>query len=303
MRKILWLNLFLLCLGVSDGQSADLPKSFIDFDKQVSFSKPLLISIFRGFNDDHIYYIIPNVISVLQFSPGVPGLSLIYDQIKKGHRALLTIRGSTSFSADYEPALTEIKNGDPAAKFVVPEPYSFSFTIATPGSDGGGATIESAQINSAGHFEILVKVADITARILLLPNSYKFDSMAVIYSPVYHGVARTADGTPQIVERHYDVSFVSNGGCAFDPEHYVSWTTGHTGCVFPRYNQQVVYSIQQKLRKLGFYKYRPDGLYGPQTNAAIKRYQLSRSIAADGIPSTELVELINKERAESAVVH
>lgn len=104
--SLFWLSH--LCVYVSGGYSAELPKSFIDFDRQVAFSKPLFISVFHGYQDDHIYYVLPNTINVAQLSPGVPDLSLIYDQIKPRRRALLAIRGNTAFGADYEAALNEI---------------------------------------------------------------------------------------------------------------------------------------------------------------------------------------------------
>jgi hypothetical protein len=289
---------------MASAESAELPTSIIDFDRQVSFSKPLFMSIFHGYNDDHIYYVLTNSVGVSKLSAGSPDLSLIYDKIKVGHRALLTIRGTTGFGPDYRTALDEIGAHDPAAKFVIPEPYSFSFGISTPGSDGTGATIDSAKIDSSGHFEILAKVADVTARILLLPNSYKFDSMAVVYSPVYHGIIRTEDGTPKLLERRYDVSFVSNGGCVFNPERYESWVTRHVGCVFPTYDRRLIFALQTKLKKLNLFDYRADGVYGPQTNAAIRRYQVGASLTPDGIPDAELAELIDKDVASrSAMAH
>jgi hypothetical protein len=295
MRNMSLLSLFFVCFGISTAHSAEVPKSFVDFDRQVAFSKPLLISIFHGYNDDHVYYVLPNIIKVGELSPGVPDLSLIYDQVKRRHAALLTIRGQIGFSGDYEAALAEIKSVDPVATFAIPEPYAFSFAVSTPGADGGGAIIDAAKINSAGRFELLAKVSDITARILLLPTSYKFDSMSIVYSPVYHGVVRTSDGTPQIVERKYDVSVVSNGGCVFSPDRYLSWATQFTGCIFPRYDRKLVYSIQKQLRKLGLLGFQVDGVYGPHTGAAIKRYQTSKGAMADGIPTLELAEQLAKE--------
>ncbi len=58
--------------------------------------------------------------------------------------------------------------------------------------------------------------------------------------------------------------------------------------------------IQEELGKAGFYNGRIDGLYGPQTRAAIRGYQQSAGIAASGVPSAELPGQIRFSRLLNA---
>lgn len=44
-----------------------------------------------------------------------------------------------------------------------------------------------------------------------------------------------------------------------------------------------VREIQTKLKNLGFYSYTIDGIYGSRTEAAVKRFQSSRGLTADGL--------------------
>lgn len=46
---------------------------------------------------------------------------------------------------------------------------------------------------------------------------------------------------------------------------------------------QNVKTVQQKLSDLGFYKAKVDGLFGPKTTAAVKAFQKSKKLVADGI--------------------
>jgi hypothetical protein len=132
---------------------------------------------------------------------------------------------------------------------------------------------------------------------LLLPNSYKFDFMSVVYAPTYRGIVRDDDGTVKIRDRSFEVGVVSNGGCIFDPEKYVGWPSDRAGCLFPKYDAVLVRGLQKKLHQLGFFKSRIDGVYGPLTGEAIRNFQKSKSIAEDGIPTSQLLALLQETAA------
>lgn len=53
-----------------------------------------------------------------------------------------------------------------------------------------------------------------------------------------------------------------------------------------------VIEMQVALGRLGLYPGQPDGLIGPQTRAAIRAFQQSRNMPADGYPAAELVQQI-----------
>ncbi|WP_210214760.1 peptidoglycan-binding domain-containing protein, partial [Mesorhizobium sp. M7A.F.Ca.ET.027.02.1.1] len=265
----------------------------VDFDRQVGFREPLLTPVFRAFNDDHLYFVLPNVLSLDALPTGAPDMTLAYDKAGVGKDAFLSLSGTVGFASDHAKAKDEIKSDDPAARFVVLEPSEFSFSVKTPGSDGRDAIINSAQIDSAGHFEVFAKVDDITSRILLLPSSYKFDAIAVIYGPVYRGVVRNSAGTPEIQVRPYSVGMVAGGGCALSPERYQSWATKQVGCKHPQYPRKLIREIQSPLKQAGLYAGGVDGIFGPFTEKAIREYQKSQSLLIDGIPSWELADKIN----------
>ena len=272
--------------------AAEPPVSMLDFDRQMSFSRPMFVSVFRGFNDDHIYYVLPNSVALKEANGGVPELSLVYENIKQRRHSLLSIKGTVAYGRDYAEAVDEIRSVDPQARFAMPQPYSFQFRLMTPSSDGQGAVIDGSKINSAGQFELLARVSDITSRILLLPNSYKFDFMSIVYAPTYRGIVRDDDGTVKIRDRSFEVGVVSNGGCAFNPDKYVRWPSNRSGCVFPKYDSALVRGLQKKLHQLGFYKAKIDGAYGPATAEAIRTFQKSKALPEDGIPTPQLLALL-----------
>ncbi len=293
-------TLFSVLLGntiVGIAMAAEPPASMMDFDRQMSFSRPMFVSVFRGFNDDHTYYVLPNSIALKEASGGVPEFSLVYENINHRRHSLLAVKGTVAYGRDYQEAIDEIKSVDPQARFAMPQPYSFQFRLMTPSSDGQGAVIDGSKINSAGQFELLARVSDITSRILLLPNSYKFDFMSVIYAPTYRGIIRDDDGAVKIRDRSFEVGVVSNGGCVFNRDRYVGWPSDRSGCVFPKYDAALVQALQKKLHHLGLFKSRIDGVYGPVTGEAIRNFQKSKSIAEDGIPTPQLLALLQENAA------
>ncbi|MGJ4924818.1 peptidoglycan-binding domain-containing protein [Bradyrhizobium sp. HKCCYLRH2015] len=277
--------------------AAEPPAAMMDFDRQMSFSRPMFVSVFRGYNDDHTYYVLPNSVTLKEANGGVPELSLVYESIKQRRNALLSVKGTVAYGRDYAEALDEIKSMDPQARFAMPQPYSFQFRLMTPSSDGQGAVIEGSKIGSAGQFELIARVSDITSRILLLPNSYKFEFMSVVYAPTYRGIVRDDDGTVKIRDRSFEVGVVSNGGCAFNPDTYVGWPSNRSGCMFPKYDPVLVRGLQKNLHRLGLYKSGIDGIYGPATGQAIRSFQKSKTLPEDGIPSAQLLALLSEAAA------
>lgn len=289
-------SLFIALLGhmmPGAALAAEPPASMLDFDRQMSFSRPMFVSVFRGYNDDHTYYILPNSVTLKEANGGVPEFSLVYENIKQRRHSLLSVKGTVAYGRDYTEAVDEIKSVDYQARFAMPQPYSFQFRLMTPSSDGQGAVIDGSKINSAGQFELLARVSDITSRILLLPNSYKFDFMSVVYAPTYRGIVRDDDGTVRIRDRSFEVGVVSNGGCAFNPDTYVGWPSNRSGCMFPKYDSVLVRALQKKLHHLGLYKSTIDGIYGPATAEAIRSFQKSKTLPEDGIPTAQLLALLS----------
>ncbi|WP_431276838.1 peptidoglycan-binding domain-containing protein [Variovorax ureilyticus] len=48
--------------------------------------------------------------------------------------------------------------------------------------------------------------------------------------------------------------------------------------------------LQTALNQQGFSSGEPDGLLGPATRAAVRRYQRSAGVVADGFPTLELLQ-------------
>ena len=54
-------------------------------------------------------------------------------------------------------------------------------------------------------------------------------------------------------------------------------------------------ALQQALSREGFSSGEPDGLMGPATRAAVRAYQRSLGLAADGFPSAELLQRLQPQ--------
>lgn len=67
------------------------------------------------------------------------------------------------------------------------------------------------------------------------------------------------------------------------------WDNGEAIYAVSKYGStgNEVRQIQQKLRDLGFYKGSVDGIYGSQTQSAVKQFQKSVGITADGIAGSK----------------
>jgi N-acetylmuramoyl-L-alanine amidase len=55
-----------------------------------------------------------------------------------------------------------------------------------------------------------------------------------------------------------------------------------------------VYELQQKLNELGFWAGNPDGVFGNKTKNAVKKFQASKGLKADGIVGTSTLKVLNK---------
>jgi len=63
-------------------------------------------------------------------------------------------------------------------------------------------------------------------------------------------------------------------------------------------NERVAF--QSDLQRLGFDPGAPDGVLGRRTRAALRQYQKSKSIAADGFPTASLLALLDADAAQKA---
>jgi peptidoglycan hydrolase-like protein with peptidoglycan-binding domain len=57
-------------------------------------------------------------------------------------------------------------------------------------------------------------------------------------------------------------------------------------------------AFQTDLQKLGFDPGTPDGVLGRKTRAALRQYQKSKSILADGFPTAALLTMLDAEAAQ-----
>ncbi len=55
--------------------------------------------------------------------------------------------------------------------------------------------------------------------------------------------------------------------------------------------------LQVKLNALGFDSGKPDGLWGPNSRKAIRKYQLEKDLVADGFPNQEVFELLGLQQS------
>ncbi len=86
--------------------------------------------------------------------------------------------------------------------------------------------------------------------------------------------------------------------------HLADRLTGVTGLVqsppedVPKLSRDEVEALQKRLNEKGFDAGRVDGIPGPSTRAAIRRFQKSRDMIADGFPSRAVLEKLSLQVAE-----
>jgi peptidoglycan hydrolase-like protein with peptidoglycan-binding domain len=59
-------------------------------------------------------------------------------------------------------------------------------------------------------------------------------------------------------------------------------------------------SFQSDLQKLGFDPGTPDGVLGRRTRAALRQYQKSKSLPADGFPTASLLQMLEADAAQKS---
>jgi membrane-bound lytic murein transglycosylase B len=72
---------------------------------------------------------------------------------------------------------------------------------------------------------------------------------------------------------------------------------GETGAL----NTAQLKVMQQQLNEMGFDNGTADGLFGPRTQSAIRRYQVAHLLPADGYPAPSLLAHVEQSHAEAAL--
>ncbi len=63
---------------------------------------------------------------------------------------------------------------------------------------------------------------------------------------------------------------------------------------------QAVYTVQERLRALGYYPYEPDAQFGAGTREAVLSFQRANGLKADGIVGEDTYRLLMSSEAKSA---
>ncbi|MGE7762407.1 cell wall hydrolase [Peribacillus sp. NPDC097895] len=66
---------------------------------------------------------------------------------------------------------------------------------------------------------------------------------------------------------------------------------------------QAVYDLQEKLKKMGYFKSQPTGYYGSITDHAVKQLQLDAKLLPDGIYGLQTQQKVNSIEMMARVVH
>jgi len=61
-----------------------------------------------------------------------------------------------------------------------------------------------------------------------------------------------------------------------------------------RFTNELIMELQTNLKTLGFDVGEPDGVFGPQSRAALRGFQTSQGLLADGYPTLELLEQVSR---------
>lgn len=74
--------------------------------------------------------------------------------------------------------------------------------------------------------------------------------------------------------------------------------------IYPGDKGDDVKEIQQYLQKLGYYKYtKITGYYGPSTEEAVKRFQKTNNLNADGVTDSSTLNLLKSKEAKSYTIY
>ncbi|WP_231597580.1 cell wall hydrolase [Bacillus sp. SA1-12] len=66
---------------------------------------------------------------------------------------------------------------------------------------------------------------------------------------------------------------------------------------------QAVYSLQESLKKMGYFTGQPTGYYGSITDQAVRQFQLDTSLLSDGVVGFQTYEKLNSIDMMARVVH
>lgn len=274
------------------GVLADL----VDLDTSVGFSVPRQITILQAFDrSKNLFFVLPNSVEFVlpQGQAGSIGLQANVARQAKGSAGSLTFTISPKVVAeDFSKAVEELKKRHPNALFAYPLPSKVQLSLSSieQPSIVFSAQSESTPLTSAISFT--TKLTSIETRFLLLPQSLESPSASFQYVYFLRGIVRDADGKPIVVERAFRLGGVLNGFCAPFPSSTVNIVTGRAGCVLVQFDRILVKEIQTLLKRSKEYVGVVDGVFGPQTDAAIRSFQKRAGLFVSGYPTRELLDSI-----------
>jgi Putative peptidoglycan binding domain len=283
-----------IILAISLGGSATsvksqpLPPEIPDFDRPLSFTSPLLVTVVRAYGLANLFELIPNQLELKKRADGSPDITLYYNE--KMSRSYLTINVRIGLDKDrLDRTQEEIRLVESNARYLIAEPISSTFYVNTPGVQSGSAIIREAKVTRPNEFALTFDVDDIFRRIFLIPTAYISDFFSIRYEGTYRGILRDENGAPKIGTRVYAIGSSYGGMCALYPAVAVDLATGKDGCAYPKYKSPLIRAVQRELKRLGLLSDPIDGAYGTNTHKAIQRFQARAGMTADGIPTDDLL--------------
>ncbi len=293
------LSYFSLAVGVFPAASQTLSQSaeLVDFDRPFGFSKPLRVTVFRAVRDDKaIFLFLPSQIAVDESDAGNDILSLSYvARSRRTYPETAQLTGQLIFEnkEDIDFAISEIRDTFPDAQFALPVPKEASVGFSGPGMKRIEVSVPGAVSPLRGTINFSIPISKIAARSFLNPGSYKYEVGAVDYTFVLKGISRNLDGASIFEERVFSVGATVRGFCAIRPTSVVNINTQDFGCIHQNYSRRLILPLQRALAAQEIYSGPLDGVFGPITERAIRRYQASIGVVVDGTPSVALLENIS----------
>lgn len=296
---ILRLTALLGCLAASAslavGQELELREELVDFDRPFGFSEPLQLTAFRAIREGSpLYIFLPNGLALASAPDGGKLLALTYDAPSGQFPSTGQLTGRFEFTdrGEVQRAMDEIRASDPEASFVYPLPANASFGLSGPGMPRTEVTVETSVVPFKQAVSFSSSIPGLTSRVLLAPKSHKLSVIAADYVFDLKGVSRNENGDLIFETRRFTIGTTIDGFCAIDPDQALNVRTMSSGCIHPRYDPRLVREIQSRLIEAGFKSGPIDGVYGRQTEGAIRAFQRSHDLVVDGIPSDGLLEAL-----------
>lgn len=125
-----------------------------------------------------------------------------------------------------------------------------------------------------------------------VPN---YGSAAILLPAGPQGAAFMIFNNFEVISRYNNSEFYIIGvghlsdRIAGKPEIQASWPRGYNPLSFEERKE-----VQQRLQRLGYPIEKIDGVAGPNTKGAIKAFQQSRGVEANGYPSKEVLQLLRR---------